>query len=100
MRFDDVVGAVALVAHGLGFVVVEHEVRARHIGQVGGDVTAGDGHLAVLHVLGMDEGDLVDQIQLIEQHRADQAVKVTAGHQAVFRITHSILLVMWRTATW
>ena len=59
--------------------------------------------------LGMDfvDSDLVIQstmgatlAQLIEQHGTDQAVKVAAGYQAVFRITHSSLLVMWRTATW
>ena len=101
MGLDDVVlVAAARVADGFGLVVVEHQVHTRHIGQVGGDIAAGDGRLAILHVLGVDEGDFVDQVQLIEQHRADQAVKVTAGHQAVFRITRSILLVMWRTATW
>ncbi|MNT84686.1 hypothetical protein D3C72_2247320 [compost metagenome] len=61
---------------------------ARHVGQVGGDVAAGDGHLAVLHVLGVDKGDFVNEVHFIEQHGADQAVKVTAGDQAVFHIAH------------
>jgi hypothetical protein len=41
-------------------VVVEREVAARHVREVRRDVARADRDLAVLHVLRMDEGDLVD----------------------------------------
>ena len=44
---------------------------------------AGDRDLAVLHVLGVHEGDLVDEAELAQQDGADQAVEVAAGDQAV-----------------
>ena len=92
MRLDDVVGTLAGVAHGFGLVVVKHQVRAGHVRQVGGDVALGDGDLAVLHVFGVDEQDVVDQLQLMEQHGAHQAIKVAAGHQSVGGLAHGVLL--------
>ena len=67
------------VSDGFGLVVVERKVRSCHVGQVGGDVTAGDVHLAVLHVFGVDKLDLVDHVQFIEQDGADKTVEIAAG---------------------
>jgi hypothetical protein len=39
----------------------------------------------------MDELDLVDQVQFVEQHRADQAVEITARDEAVFFVGHVLL---------
>jgi hypothetical protein len=64
-------------------VVVEDQVRIRRVGEVGGDVGGPDFHLPVLHVLGMHEQDVLDQPELLEQHRADQAVEVTPGNQPI-----------------
>lgn len=87
---DDVVGALAGDAHGLAQVVVKSEVGAGHVGQVGGDVAGGDGDLAVLHVLGVHELDVVDHVEFVEQHGADQAVEVAAGDEAVFLLRHDV----------
>ena len=46
-------------------------------------MSPGDLHLAVLHVLGMDEHDVVDHPELLEQHGTHQPVEVTPGHQPV-----------------
>jgi hypothetical protein len=51
-----------------------------------GDITCGDIDLAVLHILGVDELDVVDHVELAEQHGADQTVKVAAGYQTIFHI--------------
>jgi hypothetical protein len=69
-------------------VVVKRQVRRCHVGQVGGDVPVGDLDLAVLHVLGVNELDVVNQVQFFQQYGADQAVKVTAGHQPEFALAY------------
>ena len=68
------------VAHGFRLVVVEHQVRTRHVGGLvvmSRDVMA---TLPSLHVLGVDERDLVNQVQFIEQKRRTPGPsEVTAG---------------------
>ena len=59
---NDVVGPFAGVAHGFGQVMVEGEVGAGDVGRVGGDVAVADLDLAIPHVLGMDELDVVDEV--------------------------------------
>jgi hypothetical protein len=49
----------------LALVVVKGEPRMRRVGQIGGDVVLGDLDQSVLHVLGMNELDVIDQIQLL-----------------------------------
>ena len=73
----------AAVAQRLTGRVVEAQAAARHTGQLGQDVALGDGHLAVLHFLGMVEVDLTQQADLLQQHATDQAVPVAAGDQAL-----------------
>jgi hypothetical protein len=80
---DDVVGLLA-DAHRLAFVVIEGEVHAFHVGKVGGDVAVGDLDHPVLHVLGVDELDLVDEIELLEDGGAHQPVEVAARDQPEF----------------
>ena len=63
--------------------MVEGEADAGDVGQVGRDVAGVDLDLAVLHVLGMDEQDVVEQSELLEQRGADEAVEVGAGDEAV-----------------
>jgi hypothetical protein len=64
-------------------MVVEGQVGAGDIRQIGGDVALADGDLPVLHVLRVDEQDVVDQVQVLEQDGADQAVEIAAGDKAV-----------------
>jgi hypothetical protein len=82
-RVDHVAGVLARDALGLRGVVVEGEVDPGDVGQVGRDVPVGDLDLAVLHVLGVDEQDVVEDPELLEQGRAHQAVEVAAGHEPV-----------------
>ncbi len=63
--------------------MVEREPDAGHVGQVRGDVAGADLDLAVLHVLGMDEEDVVEQAELLQERGADEAVEVGAGDEAV-----------------
>ena len=63
--------------------MVEREPDAGHVGQVRRDVAGTDLDLAVLHVLGVDEEDVVEQPELLEQRGADEAVEVGAGDEAV-----------------
>ncbi len=44
-----------------------------------------------LHVLRVDEQDVVDQVELLEQHGADEAVEVRAGDEAVLGARQWIL---------
>ena len=69
-------------------MVVECQAGAFHVRQIGRDVALGDFDLAVLHVLGVDELDLVDQFEFIQQYGANQPVKIAAGDQSVFLLTH------------
>jgi hypothetical protein len=46
--------------------MVENEVRPRYIGKIGRDVLRTDLDLAVLHVLGVDELDLVDHVEVLQ----------------------------------
>ena len=72
-------------------MVVEHEMCSRHVGQVGGDVALGDLYLAVLHVLGVHELDVVDQVQLVQKDGASQPVEVAACDKPVFLVGHGWL---------
>ncbi len=81
---DDVILAAAGIADGFRQMVVEHQVGAGDVRQVGRDVAGGDHDFAVLHVLGMDEQDVVDQFEMPEQHGAHETVEVAAGHEAEF----------------
>ena len=93
LGIDDVVGRRAAgAALDLARMMVERQMAARDIRQVGGDVARRDRDLAVLHVLGMDEGDLVDQFQLFQENAAHQAIEITAGHQSELRRVHGLLL--------
>ena len=80
---DDVVRGGVLDADRLGRVMVEREPDAGHVGQVRGDVARAHLDLAVLHVLGVDEEDVVEQTELLQERGADEAVEVGAGDQAV-----------------
>ena len=75
-------------ANRLAVVVVEDQMGALHERQVGGDVARSDLDLAVLHVLGMHELDVVDQVEFAQQHAADEAVEVAAGDEAVLLSRH------------
>ncbi len=80
---DDVVLGGIADALGLRRVVVEREEDVGLIGQVGRDVALRERHLAVLDVLGVDELDVVEDVEVLEERRADEPVEVAAGHQAV-----------------
>ena len=63
--------------------MVEREPDAGDVGQVGRDVAGAHVDLAVLHVLGVDEEDVVEQPELLQQRGAHEAVEVGAGDEAV-----------------
>ncbi len=70
-------------ARHLARVVVEGEVHPGDVGEVGGDVVVRDLHLPVLHVLGVDELDLLDEALLLQEDGADEAVEVAARDETV-----------------
>ena len=82
LGMDDVVSGAFGVAQRLRLMVVEGQVHAGDVRQVGADVPVRDGDLAILHVLGVHKLDVVDQPQFGQQHGTDQAIKVTAGDEA------------------
>ena len=63
--------------------MVEGEPDAGHVREVRRDVAGADLDLAVLHVLGVDEEDVVEQAELLQERGADEAVEVGAGDEAV-----------------
>ena len=97
VRVDDelAAGLLRFQAVDLRLVVVEGDGDARVVGQVGGDVVVTQLHLAVLHVLGVDEFDLVDDAQLAQHHRAGESVKIASCDQSLFCFHISVLLSMF-----
>ena len=93
--FDGLVCAVLLneleMIDDILIVHPKNKVRAGHIGQVGGDVPLGDRNLSVLHVFGVHELDIVDQVHFLEQHGADQPVKIATGNEPEFCLRHGAL---------
>ena len=80
---DHVVVMTAGDADRLRGVVVERQVHARVVGQVGRDVGRAQLDLPVLHVLGMHELDVAEDVHLPEEGGTDQPVEIAARHQAV-----------------
>ena len=78
------VGLAVLDALGLARVMVERQVRGGHVGEVRGDVAVRDLDLAVLHVLGMDEQDVVEHVDFLQEGGAHETVEVAARDQPVF----------------
>lgn len=58
------------------------EMGRGHVRQVGGDVARADGDFSVLHVFRVHEQDVVDQAEVAQQDRADQAVEIAAGDES------------------
>ena len=88
----DVIVVLAGIADSFGGMVVEYHMRAGGIGQVGGDIPRPDLDLSILHILGVNELDLVDHIEVFEQHGADQPIEITTCDQAEFLVFHSVPL--------
>ena len=63
-------------------------MTALDVGQIGDDVASRDRYDAVLHVFGMDELDLVDQVEFAQQHAADEPVEIAACHETKFLVRH------------
>jgi hypothetical protein len=63
-------------------MVVERDVHVRVIRKIGGDVTAAELDLPVLHVLRVDEPDVVEHAEVLEEGGAHQAVEVAARHES------------------
>ena len=82
-RPDHVVVVPARDADHLRGVVVEREVHARVVGEVRGDVGRAQLDLPVLHVLGMNELDVPEDVHLPEEGGTDQPVEIAARHQPV-----------------
>jgi hypothetical protein len=71
-------------------MMVEHQMATIDVWKIGRDVSGLHGHLAVLHVFGVHEQDVVNHPQFFEQSRANQAIEITSGHQPMFSC-HTIL---------
>ena len=82
------VGFRGLQAVHLGFMVVEGDGHPGVIGQVRGNIVFGELDLAVLHVLGVHEFDLVDELELLEHHGAGQTVKITSRDKSSYLLFH------------
>ena len=65
-------------------MMIETEMAARRVGQVGEDVVVGHRDLAVLHILGMHKFDGAQDAQFFQKDGADQAVKIAASQESVF----------------
>jgi hypothetical protein len=74
--------------------MVEDQVGSGRVRQVGGDVARTDLDRPILDILGMHEHDVPDQVELFEQHGADQPVEIAPGHQPIslHRHRHSSVL--------
>ena len=70
-------------AEQFALVMVESEPDPVVEGKVRGDVICRDVDFSVLDVLGVYEFDLVDDVKLLQEHGADEAVKITSGDQAL-----------------
>jgi hypothetical protein len=66
-------------------------MAARDIREIGRDIASRDGDFSVLHILWMNEGNLVDQINFLQENAAYQAVEIAAGHQTELRLCHGFL---------
>ena len=82
---------VILLADPLHFadVMIEAKMDALHIRKVGADVIFGNRNIALLHVIGFGEHDVVNHAQLTEQRPANDAVKICTRNQAVFLFIHA-----------
>ena len=63
-------------------MVVERQRDLGAVREVRGDVAGGELDLAVLHVLGVDEQDVLEDPELLQQSGADETVEVAAGDKA------------------
>ena len=64
VRVDDLVFPFLDPFH-LAEVMVETEVNAFHVWQVGADIADGDGNPAMLHVVGLDKQHVIDHGQFV-----------------------------------
>jgi hypothetical protein len=62
--------------------MVEGQAGAGDVRKVGGDVAIGDLDEPILHVLWVDELDLVEDPELFQQGSTHQPVEVAAGDKA------------------
>ena len=82
-RHDHVVRLGLADADRLRVMVIEGDRHVRVVRQVRGDVVRAHLDLAVLHVLGVDEQDVVEHAEVLEQRRAHEPVEVRAGDEPV-----------------
>ena len=66
-------------------VVVEAEVNAFHVGEVGRDVVVGNRNPTLLHITWIGKNDVfeVNQAEAAEQYRCDDAVKVWSRDKTI-----------------
>ena len=73
-----------LASFQLTLVVVKCYANPVIKGKVRGDVIRRDIDLAVLNILGMNELNLIDEIDLLQKHRTNKSVKVAPCNQSLF----------------
>ncbi len=67
---------------GLALMMVEGKAHAGHIGKIRRDVALCYLDESILHVLRMDELDLIQDPELFQQGSTDQPVEIAPGYQA------------------
>ena len=63
-------------------MMVECELYSGIKGEVRGDVITGNVYFAVLHILGVNEFDLIDQIHFLQKHGTDKSVEITSCNKS------------------
>jgi hypothetical protein len=71
-------------------MMIESQMNPFHIGKVGGDVGVGNQDRAVLHVLWVDEFDIINDVEVLLQYGANQTVEIIPGNQSKHIVAHSI----------
>ena len=66
------------------WVMIETEMAAPHVRQVGEDVVVRHRNLAVLHILGMHKFDGAQYAQFFQKNGAHQSVKIAPSQESVF----------------
>src|SRR5690606_29473085 len=80
---DDVVSFFGADAGDFARVVVKGHIDALDIGKVGGDDVIINVDQPVLHILGVGEGNIVDNVEFFQENGADQPIHVRTGNKAI-----------------
>jgi hypothetical protein len=69
---------------GFGKMVIKGNVNAFDIRKVGRDIAIANRYDTILHIFGVDEFDVGDEVEMLKQDSTDEAVEIAAGNQPKF----------------